>query len=150
MTSDAVTAQANAHRLPAIAVVVRLLVVFDIVALLFSAALHVQGVHIPLGSIVFEEPQIVPAAVVEGLAGGLFAVAAYTVFAGRRGAWRWTFVAHVFAILILLLGILARRTETSTFNDISHLLVLGVFVIGLALLLAPAARIALGRGNRRR
>jgi hypothetical protein len=45
---------------------------------------------------------------------------------------------------------LARRTETSTVNDVSHLLVLGVFVIGLALLLAPAARIALRRGNRRR
>jgi hypothetical protein len=150
MTSNAVTAQANAQRLPAIAVVVRVLVVFDIVALLFAAALHVQGVHIPLGSMVFEEPQIVPAAVVEGLAGGLFAVAAYTVFAGRRGAWLWTFVAHVFAILILLLGILARRTETSTFNYVSHLVVLGVFVIGLALLLTPAARIALRRGNRRK
>jgi hypothetical protein len=144
MKPDAVMAQANAQRLPAIAVVVRTLVVCDIVALLSSAALHVQGVHIPLGSMVFEEPQIIPAAVVEGFAGGLFAIAAYTVFASRRGAWRWTLVAHVFAILILLLGILARRTETSTFNYVSHLVVLGVFVIGLAFLLAPATRAALG------
>src|SRR5262249_42096646 len=61
MSSDAGRGQAKTHRLPAIAVVARALVVFDLVALLFAAALHIRGVHIALESMVFEEPQIIPA-----------------------------------------------------------------------------------------
>ena len=148
MTSDAVTTQASMRRLPAIAVVVCVLVVLDIVALLFAAALHVQGVHIALGSMVFEEPQIVPAAVVEGLAAGLYAVAAYTILSGGRGAWRMTLAAHVFAILVLLLGVFARRAGITPFIQVSQLVMLGVFVLGLTLLLTPAAREPMRRGRR--
>jgi hypothetical protein len=148
MTSDAVTTQASMRRLPAIAVVVRVLVVLDIVALLFAADLHVQGVHIALGSMVFEEPQIVPAAVVEGLAAGLYAVAAYTIFSGGRGAWRMTLAAHVFAILVLLLGVFARRAGITPFTQVSQLVMLGIFVLGLTLLLTPAAREPMRRGRR--
>jgi len=67
--------------------VIRAVLVFDTVALLFAAALHVAGARIPLGSAEFVEPQIVPAAIVEGLAGLIFAVAAYASFAGARWAW---------------------------------------------------------------
>jgi hypothetical protein len=121
---------------------------FDTLALFFAAALHVQGVHIPLGSAVFDEPQIVPAAIVEGLAGGLFAVAAVMVFLNRRGMWWMALVAHVCAILGFLLGLFATRDGTSPFNRAYHLVMLGVFIVGLAFLLAPTTRAALGHGWR--
>jgi len=148
MSQDAAIPQTEGPHWPAITVALRALVVFDTAALLFAAALHVQGVHIGLGSAAFDEPQIVPAAIVEGLAGALFAVAAYTVFTSRRWAWRMTLVAHGFAILGFLVGIFATRTGTSPFNHIYHIVMLGVFVVGLAALLTPPARDALGRRNR--
>lgn len=129
--------------------VFRILTVFDTVALLFAASLHVAGVRIPLGSAVFIEPQIVPAAIVEGLAGVFFAGAAYAVFTGRRWAWSMTLFAHGFAILGFLLGIFSTRNGTSTFNHAYHYVMLAIFVIGLALLLTASARAALGRGSRR-
>jgi hypothetical protein len=149
VSQDTVIPQTENHHWPAIMAALRALVIFDTAALLFAAALHVQGVHIGLGSAAFDEPQIVPAAIVEGLAGGLFAVAAYTVFTGRRWAWRMTLVAHGFAIMGFLGGIFATRTGTSPFNHIYHVVMLGVFVVGLAALLTPSARGALGRRNRR-
>lgn len=132
-----------------IGVVFRILTVFDTIALLFAASLHVAGVRIPLGSAVFVEPQMVPAAIVEGLAGVFFAGAAYAVFAGRRWAWSTTLFAHVFAILGFLVGIFATRDGTSTFNHTYHFVMLGIFVIGLALLLQSGARAALGQRSDR-
>lgn len=148
MSPEAAMTQTSTPRRPVIARVFRLLVVFDTVVLLFAAALHVQGVRIPLGSAVFDEPQIVPAAIVEGLAGVIFAVAAYAVFTDRHWAWLMTLFAHVFAVLGFLLGIFATRNGTSPFNRVYHLVMLAIFIVGLALLLTPTMRAALGRGNR--
>lgn len=131
------------HR-PKMAAMFRILIVFDTIALLFAAALHVQGARISLGSGVFSEPQIVPAAIVEGLAGIVFALAAYAIFAGRRWAWSMTLFAHGFAILGFLVGLFATRNGTSTFNHVYHLVMLGIFVLGLVLLLMSPAREALG------
>ena len=144
MRPDASVSCADAPRRPALAVVALTLLVFDTLALFFAAALHVQGVHIPLGSAAFDEAQIVPAAIVEGLAGGLFAVATIMVLFNRRGMWWMALVAHVFAILGFLLGLFATRNGTSPFNRAYHLVLLGVFVVGPAFLLAPATRDALG------
>lgn len=140
--------ETGAPRRPIMATVFRILTVFDTAALLFAASLHVAGARIPLGSVVFEEPQIVPAAIVEGLAGLVFALAAYSVFASKRWAWPMTLFAHIFAILGFLLGIFATRNGTSPFNLVYHYVMLGVFIISLALLLMPIGREALGRGNR--
>lgn len=148
MIPDASMVETSTPRRPIMGTVFRILTVFDSVALLFAASLHVAGVRIPLGSAVFEEPQIVPAAIVEGLAGLIFAVAAYAVLAGRRWAWPMTLTAHVFAILGFLVGIFATRNGTSSFNHIYHYVMLAVFIVGLALLLLPAGRAALGRDNR--
>lgn len=148
MMREAATIETSAPRRPIMVTVFRILAAFDTVALLFAASLHVAGVRIPLGSAVFEEPQIVPAAIVEGLAGVFFAIAAYAIFAGRRWAWPMTLFAHGFAILGFLVGIFATRNGTSPFNHVYHYVMLVIFVIGLALLLMPMSREALGRGNR--
>lgn len=97
----------------------RLLMLFDTVALLFAAALHVEGARIPLGVAIFAEPQIVPAAVVEGLAGLIFAVGAYAVFTGKPWAWLSAVIAHGVAIAGFILGLWSRgvaqvRSTTST------------------------------------
>jgi hypothetical protein len=129
---------------PAIGLVIRVLLVFDPIALLFAAALHIDGASIPLGSAVFNEPQIVPAAVVEGLAGLIFAGAAYAALAGKSWAWLSAIVAHIFAILGFLLGLYATRNGTSPFNFTYHRVMLVIFVAGLILLLLPVGRAALG------
>jgi hypothetical protein len=147
MSREASLIDAGIPRRPAVVTLFRILTVFDTVVLLFAAALHVQGTHIPLGFGVFDEPQIVPAAIVEGLAGLLFAVTAYSLFAAKGWAWTMTLIAHVFAILGFLLGIWATQNGTSPFNRVYHLVMLAIFVIGLALLLTSTARAALGRGG---
>lgn len=132
----------------ALQVAVRILLIFDTVALLFAAALHVDGASIPLGSAVFHEPQIVPAAIVEGLAGVIFAVSAYSAVAGRDWAWISAICAHIFAILGFILGLIATSGGTSPFNFTYHRVMLAIFVAGLILLLLPVGGAALGRRPR--
>src|SRR5690242_11165332 len=101
---------------------IRTLVVFDAVTFLLAALAHL-GVPIPLGFAVLAEPRIVPATIVEGLAGLLFAVSVYAVFARASWAWTMTLGAHVFSLAGVLLGMAALamgggpRTEL---NDIYH------------------------------
>jgi hypothetical protein len=135
----------------AIATLIRGLVVFDAGALLFAAALHVGGARIPLGAAVFVDPQIAPAAMVEGLAGMVFVISAYAVFADRRWAWPVTVGAHLFAIVGFLVGIAAISAGLGPnvpFDYVFHRVMLAFFVAGLVLLLTPAGRAALWRGNR--
>ena len=139
--------QLGISRQPIIAVVIRVLVVFDALALLFAAALHVAGANIPLGAATFNEPQIVPAAIVEGLAGLLFVVSGYGVFVGKRWAWTSALVAHLFAILGFIVGLLATLNGTSPFNYAYHRVMLVIFVIGVILLVTRSARTALARGE---
>jgi hypothetical protein len=152
MRPDTLMSQADAQRRPAIAVVVRTLLAFDTIALVFAAALHVQGIHITLGSAVFDEPQIVPAGIVESIAGLLFVWATYTVFTAKSSAWTSTLAAHLFAIAGFLVGIVATWSGTAPFNALYHALyhrvMLAVFVAGLILAPLPAGRAAL-RSTRR-
>ena len=128
----------------AIGLLIRVLLVFDTIALLFASAIHINGASIPLGAAVFNEPQMVYAAIVEGLAGGIFAVASYAALAGRNWAWRSAIIAHVFTILGFLLGLYATRGGTSPFNYSYHRVMLVIFVAGLILLLLPVGRAAQG------
>jgi hypothetical protein len=129
------------------ATTLRVLIVFDTVALLFAGIVHLVGANIPLGAATFDEPALLPAGIVETLAGLLFAWAAYTVFAARPSAWTATFVAHLFAIAGFLVGIYATRLGTTPFNHDYHYVMLVVFVVGLVLVLLPTGRAALGRGS---
>lgn len=121
----------------------RVLVIFDAVALLFAGIVHLVGAHIPLGAAIFDEPAILPAGIVESSAGLFFVWAAYAVFAGRSSAWTATLVAHLFAIAGFLLGLYSTRLGTTPFNSLYHRVMLVVFVAGLILVLLPAGRAAL-------
>jgi len=133
---------------PAVVTIIRILLVFDAVATLGASALHVAGVRIPLGSAVFVEPQMVAAAIVEGLVGVVFAFSSYAVFSSKPSAWASALFAHLFAIAGFLLGIYATRNGTSPFNADYHRVMMAVFVVGVILLALPATRTALGRGPR--
>jgi hypothetical protein len=74
-----------------VATVVRVLVVFASVAFLLAALLHL-GARLPLGFAVLATDRIGPAAIVEGLAGLVFAVSAYAVFS--RTTWAWPAVVN--------------------------------------------------------
>jgi hypothetical protein len=134
--------------LPVAVTAVRALVAFDAVALLFAGIVHLVGAHIPLGFAVFDEPPILPAGIVESLAGLIFVAAAYTIFAGKASAWGVTLGAHLFAIAGFLLGIWATSGGTTVFNHDYHFVILAVFVCGLIVLLLPAVRAGLARPAR--
>lgn len=141
-----ITSQSNLRGV--VANTLRVLVIFDAVALLCAGIVHLVGAHIPLGAAVFDEPPILPAGIVESSAGLLFVWAAYAVFAGRSSAWTATLVAHFFAIAGFLVGIVATRLGTTPFNALYHRVMLAVFVVGLILVLLPAGRAALGPSQR--
>jgi hypothetical protein len=79
-------------RQTAVATVVRVLVVFETVAFLLAALLHL-GARIPVGFAILAADPILPAAIVEGLAGLVFAVGAYAVFTHTTWAWPAAIVA---------------------------------------------------------
>jgi hypothetical protein len=128
--------------------VLRALIVFDTVALLFAGIVHLVGARIPLGFAVFTEPPLIPAGIVESMAGLVFLVAGYAVFAGKASAWGWTLGAHLFAIAGFVLGIVATRNGTTPFNHDYHIAVLAVFLCGLLLLMLPGVRGRLTRSAR--
>jgi hypothetical protein len=139
--------QVASPRRPLVAAAVQILVVFDAVALLFAGIVHLVGAQIPLGFATFDEPPILPAGIVESLAGLIFVAAVYAIFAHRAWAWGVTLAAHLFAIAGFLVGIFATRNGTTTFNHTYHWVMLAIFVVGLVLVLLPANRTALGHGG---
>ncbi len=129
----------------ALAIAIRLLIVFGAISFLLGSLLHL-GVRIPLGFAVLDEPWIVPAGVVEGLCGLAFAVATYAVFARRPWAWSATVGAIVVGLAGVVLGtwaIAAGRGPESVLNDTYHRVMLLLLPAGLVLLLTSAARAAL-------
>ena len=133
-----------------VATAIAILTASEAVAFLVAALLHL-GVRIPLGFAVLAEPRIVPATIVEGLAGLILGVGVYPLFTRRSWARKAAIAAHVFAVAGVLLGMAALaagrgpRTET---NDLYHLVMLLVLVGNLILLSAPGAIAELGRGDR--
>jgi hypothetical protein len=137
--------QATPRHRTLVGAILRVLLVFDAAALLFAGIVHLVGARIPLGIAVFIEPPILPAGIVESLAGLLFVWATYATFTGSRMAWPAAVVAHLFAIAGFLVGIAATLSGTTPFNNLYHRVMLVVFVAGLILLLTRPGREALGR-----
>lgn len=123
----------------------RVLLVVNAVTFLLAALAH-TGTRIPLGFVVLAEPRIVPATIVEGLSGLLFALSAYALFARKTWALKAAVAAHAFATAGVLLGMYAiaagwgPRTGT---NDIYHRVMLLLLAGGMALLSKPATKVAL-------
>ena len=120
-------------------------------ATFFLGALLHLAVRIPLGFAVLAEPRIIPATIVEGLCGLGLAIGGFAVLTGRSWAWSAVTGAHAFALGGVLLGItaLALGTGPSTeLNTIYHRVMLVALVAGLVVLLTPATRTALRRGER--
>jgi hypothetical protein len=136
------------QRQGAVATVVKVLVVFGAVTFLLAALVHL-GARIPLGFAVISEPVIIPAAIVEGLAGLGLAVSAYALLTLRSWAWSAAIAANAFALGGVLLGMLALaagRGPRTELNDVYHRVMVVVLLAGLVLLSTPSARAALGRG----
>jgi hypothetical protein len=139
--------ETTTRRWSTVVTVISVLIVGEAITFLLAALLHL-GVQLPLG---FTEPQIIPAAIVEGLCGLFLAVSAYAVFTRRTWAWPIAIAAHVFAVAGVLLGItaLALGAGPSTeANTTYHRVILVVLVVVLVLLATPGARTTLGRSHR--
>ena len=143
--------EATPHRRTTLATMIGVLAALYAVTFLLGALLHL-GVRIPLGLAVLAEPRILPATVVEGLCGLFLAVGAYAALSCKSWAWPTIIAAHVFALGGVLLGMAALAVEagpSTDLNTIYHRVMLAALVAGLALLLTPAGRSALGRGDSR-
>ncbi len=141
--------ETTAHRRSGTRTAIRVLVVFDAVTFLLAALLHL-GVRIPLAFTVLAEPGIRDAAIVEGLAGLIFAVAVYAAFTQQKWAWLAAIVAYVFAFLGVLVGMNALAAglgPRTVLNTVYHNLMLFLLVAGLVLLATPSAGVALGHGR---
>jgi len=123
--------------------VISVLIVAETLTFLLATLLHL-GIPVPLG---FTQPRIIPAAIVEGLCGIFLAVSAYAIFTYKTWAWQVALAAHVFAVVGVLLGILAtiRSPAGGEPNFIYHRVILGVLIVVLILLATPATRAALRR-----
>jgi hypothetical protein len=134
----------------AVFVLLGALQVFGATTFLLSAALHI-GARFAVGPVIIEEPRIVDAAVVESLCGFGLAVSACAVLARRAWAWLAAFVAQAFAAAGVLLGMAALAAglgPQNRLNSVYHRVILVLLLAGLALLLAPIAKAALGHGDR--
>ncbi len=140
-----------ARRQAPLATTIGILAVLYALTFLLGALLHL-GVRIPLGFTVLAEPRIFPATIVEGLCGLSLATGAYAVLTRKTWAWQAIITAHAFALGGVLLGTAALAVgagPSTDLNTIYHRVMLAALVAGLALLLTPAARAALGRGDSR-
>ncbi len=95
--------ETTTRRWTTVVTVINVLIVGEATTFLLATLLHL-GIPVPLG---FTQPQIIPAAIVEGLCGIFLAVSAYAIFTYKTWAWRVALAAHVFAVVGVLLGILA-------------------------------------------
>ena len=143
--------EATPRRQNTLATTVGVLAALYAVTFFLGAVLHL-GVRIPVGFAVLAEPRIFPATVVEGLCGLFLAVGAYAALSRKTWAWPALSAAHAFAVGGVLLGMAALAVEagpSTDLNTIYHRVMLAALVGGLALLLTPAGRAALGRGDLR-
>ena len=141
--------EATPRRQNTLATTVGVLAALYAVTFFLGAVLHL-GVRIPVGFAVLAEPRIFPATVVEGLCGLFLAVGAYAALSRKSWAWPTITAAHGFALGGVLLGMAALAVEagpSTDLNTIYHRVMLAALVAGLALLLTPAGRSALGRGD---
>jgi hypothetical protein len=131
----------------AVPAAIRVLVVFEAVTFLLASSLHLGlGATLPFGLVA---PRIIPAAVVEGLAGLFCAGSAAAIFTRKPWAWYAAVAANTFALFGVLLGVwaLALGLGPSTeLNGVYHrmmLAALAALVACMLLLLTPAGRTGL-------
>jgi hypothetical protein len=114
------------------------------VIFLSAASLHLGG-HLVLGPLVLDLGRIIPASAVEGLIGLLFLLTAYALFTRVSWAWSVAVGTHTFALLGVLVGLLAVSRASSPYQALNvgyHLVMLAAILVGLALLLLPGVRTA--------
>jgi hypothetical protein len=141
--------ETTTRRRVALATAVGMLAALYALTFFLGALLHL-GVRIPLGFTVLAEPRIIPATVVEGLCGLGLAVGAYAVLTRKGWAWSVLTGAHGFALGGVLLGITALALgggPSTELNTIYHRVMLVALVAGLALLLTPTGKAALGHSD---
>jgi hypothetical protein len=132
----------NTHRQSVVTLALRILVTADAVTFLFAALVH-TGMHLGIGPLALAEPRIVPAVIVESVAGLLCAAGAVALYQNSPRAWTLTMLAQVFSLAGVMLGVLSLTLgygPSTDLNDSYHRVMLGVLVAGIALLLTPAAR----------
>jgi hypothetical protein len=145
----AAMSETTPRRRASVALTVRVLVVGEALVFLIAALVHL-GIHIPVGVMVLAEPRIVPATIVEGLCGFVFAGSAYGVFTRRQWAWTATTAAHIVALAGVLLGMVALAVGAgphTAANALYHRVMLVVLGGGLLLLVTPISQAALGHSN---
>ena len=122
--------------------IISIFVVFAAVAFTFAAMVHLQL------TLAFEiaEPQIIPAAIVEGLCALFFILSAVSIFSNSSRAWKRTFFAHAFAIAGIILGLISLavgagpRTKA---NDLYHSIMLLLIIADSFYLMTEKGKAAL-------
>jgi hypothetical protein len=107
-----------------------------------AAVLHL-GVPLPLGVLTLREPRIVPATIVEGLAGIVLALSSYAQLTGKPWARQATAGALGFATAGVLLGMAALAVgagPSTALNTVYHRVMLMILVVGLLLVAAPGSQ----------
>ena len=118
---------------------IRVLVVFEAATFSVAASIHL-GATQPFG---VSEPRILPAAIVEGLAGLFCAGSAFAVFTRKPRAWDAALAANLFALFGVTLGILALAIDygpSTNLNGVYHRVMLFVLVVCILFLLTPSGR----------
>lgn len=135
----------TARRRPAVVTLITVLIVGETVTFLLASLLHL-GVPIPLG---FTQPQLIAAAIVEGLIWLFLSVSLYAMFAHRTWAWGVTLAAHIFSVAGVGVGIFetSRSGAGGEPNFVYHRVIMVALIVVLALLATPAARATLGHGR---
>ena len=127
--------ETTTHRWNTVITVISVLIVAETITFLLAVLLHL-GIPVPLG---FTQPQIIPAAIVEGLCGIFLAVSAYAIFTYKTWAWRVALAAHIFAVAGVLLGILATIRSSAGASRISYHLRPQVLLFCLLVKLFPSS-----------
>jgi hypothetical protein len=116
--------------------IIRILTVLEAASFFLFGVQHV-GVSVPLGFVTLSEPFILPATIVESIAGCALGLAAVALFRGASWAWTVAVFAHVVALAGVLLGMAAlnagRGPRTVT-NDVYHRIMLVALLTNLVLL----------------
>ncbi len=133
----------------AVHAVLTIVIILEALTFFFFGFLH-SSVRLSLGFAVIQEPQIIPAMIVESLCGLLLTGSAFAVATRKSWSWPASVVAHTFSIGGVLLGMAALdlgagpRTEL---NDIYHSTILILLVFVLIYLFTPAGKEVLGRST---
>jgi len=117
----------------------RVLVVCEAAVFLFASALHTGA---------FFVPPLLAAMIVEGLCGIGFVVAAFALLTRQKWEQVAALVAHLFALVGVLVGItvlIGNSGLRTPINITLHAIMIVLILIGLALLALPHLREALKR-----